>query len=74
MRSEGFSFYTGGLVVARCSRDPAFGVRNRPKPFAHDRREGKVYGGSHKNVSTCQKMCSCRFAWQVWLFVTFDVF
>ena len=28
-----------------------------------------------KNVSfsTCQKMCSCRFAWQAWHFVTFHV-
>ena len=35
----------------------------------------RVFGGSHKNVSfsTCQKMCSCRFAWQAWRFVTFDV-
>ena len=24
-------------------------------------------------VSTCQKMCSCRFAWQAWHFVTFHV-
>ena len=30
---------------------------------------------SHKNVSfsTCQKMCSCRFARQAWHFVSFDV-
>ena len=45
----------------------------------HDRRWTKVgvsMGGGHKNVSfsTCQKMCSCRFAWQAWHFVTFDVF
>ena len=35
-----------------------------------------VFGGSHKNVSfsTCQTMCSCRFAWQAWHFLTFDVF
>ena len=32
--------------------------------------------GKPQNVSfsTCQKMCSCRFAWQAWHFVTFDVF
>ena len=24
-------------------------------------------------VSTCSKMCSCRFAWQAWHFVTFHV-
>ena len=45
---------------------------------AHDRCETKVAGSweSHQNVSfsTCRKMCSCRFAWQVWHFVTFDVF
>ena len=43
----------------------------------HDRRETcRVYGGSHQNVSffTCQKMCSCCFAWQAWHVVTFDVF
>ena len=36
----------------------------------------RVHGESHKNVSfsTCQKMCSCRFAWQAWHFVTVDVF
>ena len=30
---------------------------------------------SHKSVSfsTCQKMCSCRFATQAWHFVSFDV-
>ena len=41
----------------------------------HDRPEGKV-GVSIQNVSfsACQKMCSCRFAWQTWHFVTFDVF
>ena len=42
-----------------------------------NRREGKVavsFGESHKNASflTCQKMCSYRFAWQAWHFVTFD--
>ena len=31
MRSEGFSFYIGGLGVETCSRDPAFGVRNCPR-------------------------------------------
>ena len=34
----------------------------------HDRREIKVA------MPTCQKMCSCRFAWQACHFVTFDVF
>ena len=36
----------------------------------------RVFGGSPKNVSfsTCQKMCSCRFAWHAWHVVTFDVF
>ena len=35
-----------------------------------------VYGESHKNVSlsTCQQMCSCRFAGQARHFVTFDAF
>ena len=129
--AKGSRFTFGSLGVDTCSRDPASGVRNRPQPSAHDRREGKVAvpmgkatktclsrrvrrcahvvlrgrrgtlwhstcvsGGmsvrdrpwtkvavpmgkawkSHKNVSfsTCQKMCSCRFAWQAWHFVTFD--
>ena len=43
------------------------------------RREGKVavsMGKATKKVSflTCQKMCSCRFAWHAWHFVTCDVF
>ena len=44
-----------------------------------DHREGKVavsMGKTTKNVSfsTCQKMCSWRFAWQAWHFVTLYVF
>ena len=43
----------------------------------------RAHGENHKNVSfstykrvffRCQKMWSCRFAWQAWHFVTFDVF
>ena len=34
MHSEGFSFTFGGLGVDPCSRDPAFGARNRPQPSA----------------------------------------
>ena len=39
------------------------------KPFARDRREGQVAVSMGKVFkpylsSTCQKMCSCRFAWQ----------
>ena len=65
-----------------CSRDPAFGVRNLPPPSVRDRRvlldvsedvllSFCVAGVAH---STWQKMCSCRFEWQGWHFVTFDVF
>ena len=34
-----------------------------------------AYGKSRKNVSfsMCHKMCSCRFAWHAWHFVTFHV-
>ena len=43
----------------------------------HDRRRAKLpcLWGSHKKVSfsTCQKMWSCRFAWQAWRFVTFHM-
>ena len=125
MRSEGFSFYiwgSGGWGVDTCSRDPALGVRNRPRttvvrvklpclwPQKHvfldvsddvlmslgvagvalcdmrcvsaemclrDRREGKVAVPMATKTclfSTCEKMWSCRFAWQTWHFVTCDVF
>ena len=42
-----------------------------------DRRETKVpmsMGEATQTCLSCQKMCSCRFAWQAWRFVTFDVF
>ena len=32
--AKGSRFTFGGLGVDLCSRDPAFGVRNRPQPFA----------------------------------------
>ena len=42
-----------------------------------DPREAEVAApmGKVANVSfsTCQKMCSCPFAWQAWRFVTFHV-
>ena len=54
MRSEGFSFYSlGGLGVETCSLDPAFGVRNRLQPSAHDSREGKVAVSMGKATKTC---------------------
>ena len=35
----------------------------------------RAYEKSRANASfsTCHKMCSCRFAWQAWHFVTFHV-
>ena len=75
--AKGSRFTSWGLGVETCSRDPASGARNRPQTFAHGNRRRKVvYGESHKNVSflACQKMWSCRFAWQAWRSVTFDMF
>ena len=88
-KGSGFTF--GGLEVDPCSRDLAFGVRNRPQPFATVRanrsqpfahvrlrpswpQSCRAYGKSRKSVTlwTCQKLCSCRFAWQAWHFVTFQ--
>ena len=54
MRSEGFSFYIfGDLGIDTCSRDPAFGVRNRPQPSVHDRRETEVAVSMGKATKTC---------------------
>ena len=99
MRSEGFSFYIWGCFDL-CSRDLAFGVRNRPQPFATVYNRLQPFatvcnrlqpsstvslrpswaqscrddGNSRKNVTflTCQKLWSCRFAWQAWHFVAFQ--
>ena len=57
MRSEGFSFYIWGSGVDPCSRDPAFGVRNRSQPSATVRlrpswaQSCRAYGKSRKNVT-----------------------
>ena len=60
--------------VAKCSRDPAFGVRNRPSAAVVGAKLPCLWE-SRKNVAflTCPKLWSCRFAWQAWHFVTFHV-
>ena len=76
--AKGSRFTFGGLGVDPCSRDPAFGVRNRSQPSARVRlrpswaQSCRAYRKSRKNVTflTCQKLWSCRFAWQAWHFVT----
>ena len=64
--------------MGTCSLDPAFGVRNRPQPLARDRRGRKVDVSMGEATKTCFLSVSeavlCRFAWQAWHFVTFDVF
>ena len=70
MRSEGFSFYIWGLGVDPCSRDPAFGVRNCPQPFATvrsrpqpsvcSRRGRKVAVPIGKVAKTCRFRCVTR--------------
>ena len=70
--------HVGGLGVDTCLRDPAFGVRNRPCATVVGLKLACLWGKPQKpffpDVSEDQKMCSCRFAWQAWHFVTFDVF
>ena len=87
MRSEGFSFYSWGSGGWPVFAWPCFwrpqacaSVRNRSQPSASVRlrpswpQSCRAYGKSRKNVPflTCQKMWSCRFAWQAWHFVTFQ--
>ena len=86
MRSEGFSFYicgSGGWPVFAWPfwrPQASASVRNRSQPSATVRlppswpQSCRAYGKSRKNVTflTCQKMWSCRFAWQAWHFVTFQ--
>ena len=52
-------------------------VRNRPQPSVCGRRGLKVAVHMGKVAKTylfltCQKIWSCRFAWQAWHFVTFQ--
>ena len=82
--AKGSRFTFGGLGVDPCSRDPASGVRKRPQPFATVRNRPQASAtvrlrpswpqSCRANVTflTCQKMWSCRFAWQAWHFVTFQ--
>ena len=55
----------GGLGVDTCSRDPAFGVRNRLQPSAHDRRETKVSVSMGKATKTCLSVRVRRCAYVV---------
>ena len=50
-------------VALRDIRRVTGGICVRDRPW---QKSWHVDGGSHKKVSfsTCQKMCSCRFAWQ----------
>ena len=76
MRSQGFLFYILGVWGLRRVRVTLLLVSATVRASPSWQKSCRVYGGSHKNVSfsTCQKMCSCRFAWQVGHFVTFDLF
>ena len=56
---------------------PSSTVFNRPQPSVCDRRGRKVavpLGKVAKDVAflTCQKLWSCRFAWQAWHFMAFQ--
>ena len=58
MRSEGFSFYFGGLGVEACSLEaalPSATVRNRPQPFATVCRPARrrLYGRTYSDC--CKK-------------------
>ena len=72
--AKGSRFTFGGLGVETCSHDPASGVRNRPRTTVMAEKLACLLGEPQKQSKTCQKMWSCRFAWQAWRFVTFDVF
>ena len=83
MRSEGFSFYilgVQGLTRVRMTlRLVSATLRNRPQPSTHNRRETKVAmsrGKPPKRVflDVSEDVLMFFFAWQVWHFVTFDVF
>ena len=85
MRSERFSFYILGVWGWRCVclilLLVSATVRKRSQPSVHDRRGRKVgvsIGEATKTclsrrVRRCQKIWSCRFAWQAWHSVTLDV-
>ena len=87
MHSEGFSFYISGsggwpVFAWPCfwRPQPSATVCNRPQTFATVRlrpswaQSCRDDGNSRKNVTflTCQKLWSCRFAWQAWHFVAFQ--
>ena len=67
-------------ATVRNRPQPSATVRNRPQPFATVRlrpswaQSCRANWKSRKNVTflTCQKLWSCRFAWQAWHFVTFQ--
>ena len=69
-------------ATVRNRLQPFATVLNRPQPSSTVRlrpswaQSCRVYGKSRKNVSfsTCQKLWSCRFAWQAWHFVASATF
>ena len=74
MRSEGFSFNSGGRGVVFAQR--CFHDRNRPQPSAGVRNEGAIsltiVGRAHKmwqNVlrMTCSRPISTQIAWFCWV-------
>ena len=73
--AKGSRFTFGGLGVHTCSRDPAFGVRNPPRATVVRVKLACLWGKPQKRVFLdVAVVCSCRFAWQAWHPVTFDVF
>ena len=50
MRSEGFSFYILGSGVEACSRNPASGVRNRPRTSVVAEKLACLWGKPQKRV------------------------
>ena len=68
MRSEGFSFYFGGMGVETCSLDSGFvfatiGIRQQPMAVPMARAAKVVSFGGFKRREL-------RFLWQAWRFVT----
>ena len=86
MRSEGFSFYFGGLGVQTCSLDAASAtatVGNRLQPFVtvgnrpQVGRYGRAFGefcksGKFMSVLEVSNVAKLRFAWQARYLVTFQ--
>ena len=68
-------FYANCIVSAARSGDKVQ-IPSKNVDFDAAKCEScRAYGKSRKNVSfsTCHQMCSCRFAWHAWRFVTFHV-